>query len=208
MLLIPWWSAGAEEWFPPLVEDARGRVPLVREALHFRACGDKAFVALVEGGWYWRHLETGKVVPLPQLDASLTRMDTDYFIGCSRDGMDLYHSNLEKKKGAQGRDPGTTLFQIKNRRSTIISNVRLYLDWAPSGKLVAVIWSGMKPNPKDKRGIQVRFPKGLDYVPVMMNLGDLSKGEWIGEFFVRRWQDDLMVKISIPSGEHVMEYPG
>ncbi|MBF0605911.1 MAG: hypothetical protein HQL07_19725, partial [Nitrospirae bacterium] len=73
MLLVPWLSAGAEELFPPLVEDARGRVPLVREALHFRACGDKAFVALVEGGWYWRHVETGKVVPLPQLDASLTR---------------------------------------------------------------------------------------------------------------------------------------
>ncbi|MBF0148334.1 MAG: hypothetical protein HQL85_19440, partial [Magnetococcales bacterium] len=82
MLLVPWSVFGAEEWFPPLVKDAKGRVPLVREALHFRACGDKAFVALVEGGWYWRHLETGKVVPLPQLDASLTRMDTDYFIGC------------------------------------------------------------------------------------------------------------------------------
>ncbi|MBF0629975.1 MAG: hypothetical protein HQL89_03150 [Magnetococcales bacterium] len=189
MLLIPWWSAGAEEWFPPLVEDARGRVPLVREALHFRACGDKAFVALVDGGWYWRHVETGKVVPLPQLDASLTRMDTDYFIGCSRDGMDLYYSNLEKKKGAQGRYPGTTLFQIKNRRTTIISNVRLFLNWSPSGKYMLVIWSGMKPNPKDKRGIYVRFPKGLNYIPAMTNLGDLRKGEWVGQFFVRWWEE-------------------
>ncbi|MBF0148335.1 MAG: hypothetical protein HQL85_19445 [Magnetococcales bacterium] len=199
LLLMLWGRSEAgikvqemKHYFPPYgpSDEKKGERLLVREALHFKGCGDKAFLALVEGTWYWRHVETGKVIPLPQLYADLTHYDHDYYIGCSRDGMDIYHSNLEKTKD-HGRHPGTTLFQVKTRRSTTISNVRMYLNWSPSGDLVAVIWSGMKPNEKDKRGIYVLFPKGLKYVPVMMNYGDLKKGEWIGEFFIIGWVEEI-----------------
>ncbi|MBF0148351.1 MAG: hypothetical protein HQL85_19525 [Magnetococcales bacterium] len=181
--------------FPALKKDADGRTLFMRHIRRMEGCGQKAVIALVGKMWYWRHIETGTVVPLPRFQIPPLNGGPGYSITCSPDGMEIFTINmLQLEPFVIHR--GTILFRIKDNSIHLVSNASLLLEWSPDGRKVAVYWPGYgSDEPAPAKGANqfdrmwVKFPDDFGYQSILVNFS-AEKNTWVGAIKGLRWQSE------------------